>query len=108
MNIIWTLLIGLIVGLIARLLIPGKEGISSGALGWLITALIGVAGAFLGTFIGGALWGGENYAAGWIMSIVGAVILLLLYRLIVSKTAYTIILSDRNTHSNNKKALLSA
>ena len=87
MSLIWTIIIGLIVGVIARLLIPGKEAISSGALGWLITALIGIAGAFLGTFIGGALWGGENYAAGWIMSIVGAVILLLLYRLIVSKTA---------------------
>ena len=87
MNLIWTVLIGLIVGVIARLLIPGKEAISDGALGWLITALIGIAGAFLGTFIGGALWGGENYAAGWIMSIVGAVILLLIYRLIVSKTA---------------------
>ncbi|CAN5728991.1 GlsB/YeaQ/YmgE family stress response membrane protein [soil metagenome] len=87
MNLIWTILIGLIVGLIARLLIPGKEGISEGALGWLITALIGIAGAFLGTFIGGALWGGEGYTAGWIMSIIGAVILLLIYRLIVSKTA---------------------
>ena len=87
MGLIWTVIIGLIVGVIARLLIPGKEAISSGALGWLITALIGIAGAFLGTFIGGALWGGEGYAAGWIMSIIGAVILLLLYRFIVSKTA---------------------
>lgn len=87
MNIIWTILIGLIVGVIARLIIPGKEAIAGGALGWLITALIGIAGAFLGTFIGGALWGGEGYEAGWIMSIVGAVILLLIYRLIVSKTS---------------------
>ncbi len=87
MGLIWTIIIGLIVGVIARLLIPGKEAISSGALGWLITALIGIAGAFLGTFIGGALWGGEGYTAGWIMSIIGAVILLLLYRFIVSKTA---------------------
>ena len=87
MSLIWTIIIGLIVGVIARLLIPGKEAISSGALGWLITALIGIAGAFLGTFIGGALWGGEDYSAGWIMSIIGAVILLLLYRFIVSKTA---------------------
>jgi uncharacterized membrane protein YeaQ/YmgE (transglycosylase-associated protein family) len=86
MNLIWTVLIGLIVGVIARLLIPGKEAITSGALGWLITALIGIAGAFLGTFIGGALWGGEGYEAGWIMSIVGAVILLLIYRLIVTRT----------------------
>ncbi len=87
MSIIWTILIGLIVGVIARLIIPGKEAIAGGALGWLITALIGIAGAFLGTLIGGALWGGEGYEAGWIMSIVGAVILLLIYRLIVSKTS---------------------
>lgn len=87
MNLIWTIIIGLIVGVIARLLIPGKEAISSGALGWLITALIGIAGAFLGTFIGGALWGGADYSAGWIMSIIGAVLLLLIYRFIVSKTA---------------------
>lgn len=86
MDIIWTVLIGLIVGVIARLLIPGKEAIASGALGWLITALIGIAGAFLGTFIGRSLWGGAGYEAGWIMSIVGAVILLLIYRLIVSRT----------------------
>lgn len=84
---IGTLIIGLIVGVIARLLIPGREAITSGALGWIITILIGIAGAFLGTFIGRSLWGGENYQAGWIMSIIGAVILLLIYRFIVSKTA---------------------
>ena len=89
MHLIWTLIIGLIVGVIARLLVPGREAIKGGAVGWLITALIGIAGAFLGTFIGGALWGGENYTAGWIMSIIGAVLLLLIYRFIVSKTAAT-------------------
>lgn len=87
MDLIWTLIIGLIVGLLARLILPGKEPISEGALGWLITALIGIAGAFIGTFIARALWAGEGYAAGWIMSIVGAIILLLLYRLVVSKMA---------------------
>ncbi len=87
MDLIWTLIIGLIVGVLARLILPGKEPISEGALGWLITALIGIAGAFVGTFIARALWAGEGYAAGWIMSIVGAIILLLLYRLVVSKMA---------------------
>ena len=85
MDLIWTLIIGLIVGVLARLILPGKEPISEGALGWLITALIGIAGAFIGTFIARALWAGEGYAAGWIMSIIGAIILLLLYRLVVSK-----------------------
>jgi len=84
-DLIWKLLMGLIVGAIARLLIPGREAISSGALGWLITALIGMAGAFLGTWL--AIWRGADYRAGWIMSIIGAVILLLIYRLIAGKMA---------------------
>lgn len=80
MNIIWQLLVGLIVGIIARFLLPGKEPIASGALGWLITALVGVAGAFIGAMIAKTLWAGENYSVGWIMSVVGAIILLLIIR----------------------------
>lgn len=83
---IWALIIGLVIGIIARFLLPGKEGLPSGALGILITAIIGALGALLGTFIGGALWGGENYAAGWIMSIIGAIILLLLVRLVMGRS----------------------
>ena len=87
-SIIWTLIIGIIVGALARLLLPGKEAFPPGALGWLLTAVLGIVGAFLGTFIGGALWGGANYAAGWIMSIIGAVVVLLLVRLVMgSRTA---------------------
>ena len=82
-SIIWTLIIGIIVGALARLLLPGKEAFPPGALGWLLTAVLGIVGAFLGTFIGGALWGGENYAAGWIMSIIGAILVLLLVRLVM-------------------------
>lgn len=82
-----TLLIGLIVGAIARLLVPGREAITSGALGWIITILLGIAGAFLGTFVGRMIFSNENYQAGWIMSVIGAVILLLIYRFIVSRTA---------------------
>jgi len=85
MNLIWQLIVGLIVGILARFLLPGKEAFPAGPLGWLLTAVLGVAGAFLGTFIGGALWGGENYAAGWIMSILGAIVLLLLVRLIMGR-----------------------
>jgi uncharacterized membrane protein YeaQ/YmgE (transglycosylase-associated protein family) len=87
-SIIWTLIIGIIVGALARLLLPGKEAFPPGALGWLLTAVLGIVGAFLGTFIGGALWGGANYAAGWIMSVIGAVLVLLLVRLVMgSRTA---------------------
>ena len=81
-HIIGQLIVGLIIGAIARLLLPGKEAIAAGALGWLITALIGMAGSLLGTFVGRAIWKKENYAAGWIMSILGAVGLLMLYRFI--------------------------
>jgi uncharacterized membrane protein YeaQ/YmgE (transglycosylase-associated protein family) len=79
-GIIWQLIIGLIIGLIARALLPGREPIASGALGWLITAIIGMLGALLGSFIARALWADSNYTAGWIMSIIGAILLLLIVR----------------------------
>lgn len=89
MQIIWQLIVGLIVGLLARLLLPGREAFPAGALGWLLTAILGIAGAFLGTWIGATLWGGENYAAGWIMSILGAIILLLIVRMIFGRGGTT-------------------
>lgn len=82
LGLIGTVIIGLIVGVIARLILPGKEPIAEGALGWLLTALIGIGGAFVGTFIARLLWAGDSYAAGWIMSIIGAVILLLIARFV--------------------------
>jgi uncharacterized membrane protein YeaQ/YmgE (transglycosylase-associated protein family) len=85
MNIIWQLLVGLVVGVIARFLLPGREAFPPGALGWLLTALLGVGGAFLGGVIARTLWAGENYTVGWIMSILGAIILLLLVRLIFGR-----------------------
>mgnify|MGYP001248734003 FL=1 len=74
---------GLIVGILARLLLPGKEAFPDGPLGWLLTAVLGIAGAFIGGFIARSLWAADNYAAGWIMSILGAIILLLLVRLVM-------------------------
>lgn len=83
-DIIGQLIVGLIVGVIARLVLPGKEALPAGALGWLLTAILGIAGAFVGTLIGGLMF--ENYAAaGWIMSIIGAVLLLLIVRMIFGK-----------------------
>jgi uncharacterized membrane protein YeaQ/YmgE (transglycosylase-associated protein family) len=78
-SIIWTLFIGLIVGGIAKLLMPGKD-----PGGCIITILLGIAGAFVGTWIGRVFAGG-NYVAGWIMSVVGAMILLLLYRFLFKR-----------------------
>lgn len=74
---------GLIVGILARLLLPGKEAFPDGPLGWLLTAVLGIVGAFVGGFIARSLWATDNYAAGWIMSILGAIILLLLVRLVM-------------------------
>jgi uncharacterized membrane protein YeaQ/YmgE (transglycosylase-associated protein family) len=85
MSIIWQLLVGLIVGVIARFLLPGREAFPPGAIGWLLTALLGVGGAFLVGVIARTLWAGENYTAGWIMSVLGAVVLLLVVRLIFGK-----------------------
>jgi len=82
MSIIWQLFVGLIIGVIARFLLPGKEAIASGVFGWLITAGIGMGGSLIGTFVGRAIWKDQNYKAGWILSILGAIGLLMLYRLI--------------------------
>jgi uncharacterized membrane protein YeaQ/YmgE (transglycosylase-associated protein family) len=76
---------GLIVGVIARLVLPGREAFPPGMVGWILTALLGIIGAFVGSFIARSIWADENYAAGWIMSIIGAVLLLLLVRLIFGR-----------------------
>ena len=73
---------GLIVGIIARLIMPGKEAFPDGIIGWILTALLGIGGAFVGGMIARSLWAESNYAAGWIMSILGALILLFVVRLI--------------------------
>ena len=78
--IIVTCIIGLVIGAIAKLLMPGKD-----PGGCIITMLLGIAGAWLGTFLGRMLFGGANYTAGWIMSLIGAMILLLLYRVIFGR-----------------------
>lgn len=80
---------GLIVGVLARLLLPGKEAFPDGPLGWLLTAILGIAGAFIGGLIARTLWASDNYAAGWIMSILGAIILLLLVRLVLGSRTTT-------------------
>ena len=77
-SILWVLVIGLVIGAIAKLLMPGKD-----PGGCIITILLGIAGAFIATYLGQALgWYKAGQPAGWIMSIIGAMILLLLYRLL--------------------------
>ena len=78
----WTLF-GLVVGVIAKLLMPGRD-----PGGFIVTVLLGIAGALLGGFIGRAMgFYGPGQSAGWLMSIAGAIVLLVLYRLVTPRTA---------------------
>jgi len=79
MHIIWILIIGLVVGALAKLLMPGKD-----PGGIIVTSLIGVAGSVLAHLIGRAGgWYTANETAGFIASVLGAVVLLASYRVIV-------------------------
>ncbi len=80
-HLIGQLIFGLVVGIIAKFIMPGKD-----PGGIIVTALIGVAGSFIGTLAGRALWGGAGYQSGWITSILGAILLLWIYRMIKRKT----------------------
>ena len=81
MGILATLVIGLIIGAIAKLLVPGRD-----PGGWIITILLGIAGALVGTWLGRVLGiYSSGQSAGWIASIIGAVILLLIYRAVVGR-----------------------
>ena len=78
MSILGTLLVGLVVGFIARMLKPGDDG-----MGWIMTAILGVAGSFLASYVGASMGGyPPGGAAGWIASVVGAIVLLVIYGLI--------------------------
>ncbi len=82
MGIIATIVIGLVVGLIARFLMPGRD-----PMGFVVTALLGIVGAWLGSWAGSAM---GMYApgepAGFLMSVIGAMIVLFIYRLVVGKS----------------------
>jgi uncharacterized membrane protein YeaQ/YmgE (transglycosylase-associated protein family) len=81
--LLWELIIGLVVGAVAKFLMPGKD---PGGI-W-ITMIIGIAGSILATYIGQAIgWYQAGQAAGFIMSVVGAVVLLLIYRVIKGAAA---------------------
>jgi len=78
MHWLWVILIGLIVGALAKLIMPGKD-----PGGFIVTILLGIAGSLVGTWLGrvlGLYQGGQS--AGFIMSLVGAIILLGIYHLI--------------------------
>jgi uncharacterized membrane protein YeaQ/YmgE (transglycosylase-associated protein family) len=78
-----TFVIGLVVGIIAKFLMPGKD-----PGGFIITAILGIVGSFVATWLGRALgWYQEGATAGWIASILGAIILLILYRFFTKRSA---------------------
>ena len=80
-GIIGWILFGLVVGAIAKLLMPGRD-----PGGWIVTILLGIAGSFVGGFLGSMLFGASGgTTAGWIGSILGAILLLFIYRLAVRK-----------------------
>lgn len=82
MSLLGTIFVGLIVGFIARAVKPGDD-----KLGWIMTAVLGVGGSFLAKFVGQSMgWYKDGGAAGWIASIVGAIILLVIYGIVKSKT----------------------
>ncbi|WP_312568718.1 GlsB/YeaQ/YmgE family stress response membrane protein [Comamonas sp.] len=82
MALLGTLLVGLIVGLIARALKPGDDD-----MGWIMTIVLGIVGSFLASYAGQAMGlYPPGSSAGWIASIIGAIVVLFLYNLIRSKT----------------------
>ena len=81
LSILSWIVFGLIAGVIAKLIMPGKD-----PGGFIVTILLGIAGAFLGGFIGQAMGlYGEGEAAGIFMAILGAILLLALYRVVVGR-----------------------
>jgi uncharacterized membrane protein YeaQ/YmgE (transglycosylase-associated protein family) len=78
MSIIWAIVIGFIVGIVAKFLMPGRD-----PGGFIITALLGIVGAVVATFLGQAMgFYGPNENAGFIASVIGAIVVLLLYNLV--------------------------
>lgn len=78
MSILWTIIIGFVVGLLARFVMPGRD-----PAGFIVTTLLGIGGAVVGGFLGRAMgWYPEGHPAGFLVSIMGAVLLLMLYRLV--------------------------
>jgi uncharacterized membrane protein YeaQ/YmgE (transglycosylase-associated protein family) len=81
MGLISAIIIGLVVGAIAKLLMPGRD-----PGGWIITILLGIAGSVVAGFLGRGLgWYQEGEPAGFLASIVGAIILLVLYRVAIGR-----------------------
>jgi len=81
--VLWAIIIGLVVGALAKFIMPGKD-----PGGIIITILIGIAGSLIASFLGRTLgWYQEGQSAGFIMSLLGAILLLWIYRMVVARRA---------------------
>jgi len=81
MSIVWTILIGFVAGLVARALKPGDD-----AAGFIVTTVIGIVGSLIATYVGQAMgWYTAGQGAGFIASVVGAVVLLFVWGMIRKK-----------------------
>ena len=84
MSFIWWLIIGLIAGALARLIMPGRD-----AMGIIATILLGIVGSILGGLVSWAIWGTETgriQPAGLVLSVIGAIIVLWIYRMMKSRS----------------------
>ncbi|MDN6307707.1 GlsB/YeaQ/YmgE family stress response membrane protein [Psychrobacter sp.] len=81
MGFIWTILVGLVAGLLARAIKPGND-----SMGWIMTILLGIVGAMLGSFLAELIGiSADGGFTGLIFSVIGAIILLFLYEMIINK-----------------------
>ena len=81
MSILWSIIVGFVVGVLAKFLMPGRD-----PGGFIVTVLLGIAGAFIASFIGRQLgWYHDGEGAGIIASVLGAMLLLLIYRMAVGR-----------------------
>ena len=81
MSFIWMIIVGLVAGLLARAIKPGND-----PMGWIMTIVLGIVGAMLGGFIAGLIGiNADGGFTGLIFSVIGAIILLFIYEMIMSK-----------------------
>lgn len=86
MSIIWTIIIGFVAGVIAKLIMPGNNEPS----GFILTAILGIVGAFVATYLGQAIgWYRADEAAGLVGAVVGAIVVLFIYGLIAGRNRTT-------------------
>src|SRR3954471_10829083 len=83
MSVIWTIIIGFIVGVIAKFIMPGDK---TEPTGFILTSVLGIVGAFVATYLGQAVgWYKAGESAGFFASVVGAIILLFLYGIVAGR-----------------------